>query len=43
MSQKEFIETAKESVIFAVAKAEEYGVSPAQVTLWLNAMKGAQA
>jgi len=43
MSQKDFIETAKESVIFAVAKAEEYGVSPAQITLWLNAIKGVQS
>ena len=39
MSQKEFIETAQESVIYAVAKAEEYGVCAAQITLWLNAMR----
>jgi hypothetical protein len=42
MSQAQFIETAKESLIFAVAKAEEYGVTPAQITLWLNAMKQTQ-
>lgn len=40
MSQAEFMKEAQESVIYAVAKAEEYGVCLAQITLWLNAMKG---
>jgi hypothetical protein len=38
MSQQEFYETAKESLIYAVAKAEEYGVCTAVITLWLNQM-----
>lgn len=39
MSQQEFNQHAQESVLYAVFKAEEYGITPAQVTLWLNAMR----
>lgn len=39
MSQTEFNKHAQESILFAVFKAEEYGITPAQVTLWLNAMR----
>lgn len=39
MSQQQFNEAAKESILFAVFMAEFNGVTPAQVTLWLNAMK----
>jgi hypothetical protein len=38
MSQEEFTKEAQESILFAVFMAEFNGVSPAQVTLWLNAM-----
>ena len=37
-TKQEFYETAEESVIYAVAKAEEYGVCTAVITLWLNTM-----
>ena len=39
MSQLEFNQAAKESTLFAVFMAEFNGVTPAQVTLWLNAMR----
>jgi hypothetical protein len=38
MSREEFYATAQESLIYAVAKAEEYGVCTAVITLWLNTM-----
>ena len=43
MSQLEFNEAAKESILFAVFSAEFNGVSPAQVTLWLNALRGSSS
>jgi hypothetical protein len=39
MSQQEFNEAAKESTLFAVFMAEFNGITPAQITLWLNAMR----
>ena len=39
MSQLEFNQAAKESTLFAVFMAEFNGVTPAQVTLWLNAAR----
>lgn len=39
MSQLEFNRAAQESVLFAVFKAEFEGVTNAQVTLWLNAIR----
>lgn len=41
-NQKDFNEAAEESRLFAVFMAEFNGVSPAQVTLWLNAMQQPQ-
>jgi hypothetical protein len=38
-NQKDFNEAAQDSQLFAVFMAEFNGVSPAQVTLWLNAMR----
>lgn len=38
-TQQDFIEAAQESTLFAVFKAEEYGISSATVTQWLNAAR----
>jgi len=40
MTKAQFIELCKESVIYAIAKAEENGVSVTQITLWLNSKEG---
>jgi hypothetical protein len=41
-NQKDFNEAAQDSILFARFMAEFNGVSPAQVTLWLNAMAQTQ-